>query len=325
MKVVTSDCLFESTDPEREALRGVAELVVLRQYPGREEFLRVARDADAVISQMAPLDAPVIEGLERCRAIVRYGVGVDSVDVAAATRKGIAVCNVPDYCTDEVADHTLTLALALIRKLPASIDYLRGGGWTHEPLRPIRRLSSLVFGLYGFGRIARAVAQRAAAFGFRLVAYDPYVPEDAFRRLGAERVEAGALLARSDLLSLHMPLTGETRHLMSRDSLGKVKRGALLVNTARGGLVDTAALVEALDRGQVGGAALDVLETEPIPPDHPLWSRANVLMTPHLAWYSEEALTQLQRSVGEECARVLRGEPPKNAVNPEYARYRRPP
>jgi len=238
--------------------------------------------------------------------------------VEAATRKGIAVCNVPDYCTEEVADHTLTLALALVRKLPASIEYLRGGGWSHVPLRPIRRLGSLTFGLYGFGRIARAVAQRARGFGFGLVAYDPYVPDAVFAEAGVERMEADALLACSDLLSLHMPLTEGTRALMDRESLGRMKRGALLINTARGGLIDTEALLEALDSGQVGGAALDVLDVEPIPPDHPLWSRPNVILTPHLAWYSEEALAQLQRSVAEECARVLRGEPPRHAVNPDH-------
>jgi D-3-phosphoglycerate dehydrogenase / 2-oxoglutarate reductase len=324
MKVVVSDYLFEDLEREAEALRGVAELVPLREYPGPEEFLAVAADADGILSQMAPLRAEVIEGLRQCRVIVRYGVGVDTVDVEAATRKGIAVCNVPDYCTEDVADHTLTLALALIRKLPQSIAYLRGGGWSHNPLRPVRRLSSLTFGLYGFGRIARSVARRARAFGFTLLAYDPYVPDSVFAGSGVGRIDADSLLARSDLLALHMPLTEDTRHLMRADSFRKMKQGALLVNTARGGLVDTAALLEALESGQIGGAALDVLETEPIPPEHPLWRNPNVLMTPHLAWYSEEALHQLQRSVSEECARVLRGEPPRSAVNPKYVKHAGP-
>ena len=321
MKVVVSDYTFEDLDPETEALRGVAELVALREYPGHQEFVKVARDADAVLSQMSPLRAEAIEGLERCKVIVRYGVGVDNVDVPAATRRGIAVCNVPDYCTEDVADHTLMLALALVRKLPTSIEYLRGGGWVHEPLRPIQRLSTLTFGIYGFGRIAREVAARARGFGFRLLAHDPYVPEAVFAEAGVERVEPDALLARSDLLALHMPLTPDTRNLLNRESFARMKRGVLLVNTARGGLIDTEALVEALDSGQVGGAALDVLDTEPIPADHPLWQRPTAFMTPHLAWYSEQALRQLQRSVGEECARVLRGEPPKNVVNPEYRKH----
>src|SRR5207244_3582290 len=154
-------------------------------------------------------------------------------------------------------------------------------------------------------------------FGFRVIAHDPYVPDAAITAAGVEPVAAGALLGGSDLLALHMPLTPETRHLLAPHSLSRMKRGVLVVNTARGGLIDTATLLEVAESGQVAGAALDVLETEPIPPDHPLWQRQNVILTPHLAWYSEEALRQLQRSVGEECARVLRGEPPRNAVNPE--------
>jgi D-3-phosphoglycerate dehydrogenase / 2-oxoglutarate reductase len=319
MKVVITDTLFEHQDLEAEALRGVAELVVNRRYQGPEHLLGLLRDADGVISQMAPLGANVIDHLERCRVIVRYGVGVDNVDVAAATRRGIPVCNVPDYCTDEVADHTLALALALVRKLPASIDQLRQGRWGHEELRPIRRLSALTFGVYGFGRIARAVAERARAFGFRLLAHDPYVPAGFFAGAGVEQVDADSLLAESDLLALHMPLTDQTWHLLDDESFAKMKRGALVVNTARGGLIDTLALLRALDEGQVGGAALDVLETEPIAADHPLWQRPNVFMTGHLAWYSEEALRQLQRSVGEECARVLRGETPRHLVNREVA------
>lgn len=322
MKVVVTDYTFENLDREREALRGVAEVVANRTYQGPEHLLSLARDADGIISQAAPVGADVIQHLERCRVIVRTGVGVDNVDLEAATRRGIAVCNVPDYCTEDVADHTLALALALARKLPAAAADLRRGGWMHARLRPIRRLSSLTFGIYGFGRIARAVSCRARAFGFTLLAHDPYLPDSLFTEAGVERVDADALLARSDLLALHMPVTEDTRRLMRAETFARMKRGALLVNTARGGLVDTDALLAALDSGHLGGAALDVLETEPIPPDHPLLGRENVLVTGHLAWYSEEALRQLQQSVGEECARVLRGEAPRNVVNPEYARYR---
>lgn len=322
-KVVVSDYGFEDLVPETEALNGVARVQGLRAYPGTEKFLALARDADAVISQMSPLDAPVMDGLERCQVIVRYGVGVDNLDVASATRNGIAVCNVPDYCTDDVADHTLTLMLGLIRKLPFAIDYLRAGNWNHNPLRPIRRLSSLTLGIYGFGRIARAVAERAKAFGFTLIAHDPFVPAPVFEAAGVESVDADALLERSDVLALHMPLTDDTRGLLRRETLMKMRKGALIVNTARGGLINTNELIEVLDGGHIGGAALDVLDQEPILADHPLWQRKNVFMTGHLAWYSEEALRQLQRSVGEECARVLRGETPRNVVNPEYVQHRK--
>lgn len=318
LKVVVSDTIFEDLEPEREALRGLAELEVVHEWPGRDAFLQTAHDADGIICQMAPLREDVIDGLERCRVIVRYGVGVDNVDVEAATRRGIAVCNVPDYCTDEVADHTVTLALALIRRLGPSVDALRRGYWGYEELRPVHRISALRVGIYGFGRIARAVARRFSGFGCALSAHDPYVALEVFHGEGVRSVDEQSLLGETDLLALHMPLTPETRHLICRETLSRMKPGAMLVNTARGGLIDTNALLAALDRGRLAGAALDVMETEPIPPDHPLVRHPRAIVTGHLAWYSEEALQQLKRSVGEECARVLRGEAPRNPVNPAY-------
>jgi D-3-phosphoglycerate dehydrogenase len=321
MKVVVTDYLFANLEPEIAALAGVAEVTSFRNFPGPEAIVEAARDADGLIINQAPITASVIEQLERCKVMVRYGVGVDTIDLAAATRKGIMVVNVPGYCTSDVADHTLTLALGLIRRLPSSIEYLKSGGWTHEPLRPVRRLSSLTLGLYGFGRIGRAVAQRAKGFGFRLIGCDPYVPDDLFEALGVDRVVEEALLAGSDVLSLHMPVNDETRNILNVKSLSKLKKGALLVNTARGGLIDTPALLEALNAGQIGGAALDVLDVEPIPSDHPLWKCDNVFLTPHLAWYSEESLLQLQRDAGMECARALRGESVGSVVNPDHVHY----
>lgn len=323
MKVVVSDTIFEDLEPEREALRGLAELEIVREWPGRDAFLKTARDADGIICQMAPLREDVINGLERCRVIVRYGVGVDNVDVEAATRRGIAVCNVPDYCTDEVADHTVALALALIRRLGPSVDALRRGYWGYEELRPVHRISALGIGIYGFGRIARAVARRFSGFGCALSTHDPYVGPEVFEREGVRCVDEQTLLSESDVLALHMPLTPETRHLIHRETLSRMKPGAMLVNTARGGLIDTDALVEALDRGALAGAAVDVMESEPIPPDHALVHHPKAIVTGHLAWYSEEALQQLKRSVGEECARVLRGDAPRNPVNPGYLAHAR--
>ena len=322
MKVVVADYVFANLEPERAALSGLAEITAFRDFPGPEAIIEAARDADGLIITQAPITAAVIDQLERCKVIVRYGVGVDTIDLAAATQKGIMVVNLPAYCTEEVADHAMTLILALIRKLPRSVEYLRSGGWSQEPLRPIRRLSTLTLGLYGFGRIGRAVAQRARAFGFRLIGCDPYVPDDIFAAYGVDRVVEDALLAGSDVLSLHMPVTEETRQILNAERLSKLKRGALVVNTARGGLIDTPALLDALDSGQVGEAALDVLDVEPIPADHPILRRENVFLTPHLAWYSEESLLQLQRDAGMECARALRGEPVASIVNPDYVKHR---
>ena len=322
MKVVVTDTRWEDLNIERAVLDRVgAELVENRDYQGPDHQRELVRNADAVISQLAPLTAGSIEAMEQCRGIVRYGVGVDNVDVAAATRRGIPVCNVPDYCTDEVADHTLTLTLAVVRKLPTAIESLRSGQTTHEPLQPVPRLSTLTFGLYGFGRIAQAVAQRARGFGFRLIATDPFVPDAAFAAAGVERVTPDELVTRSNVLSLHMPLNDETRHMINGESLGRMPEGAYLVNTARGGLVNTDALLAALDSGQLAGAAVDVLEQEPIPTDHPLWQRPNAILTSHVAWYSENALEQLRRSVAEEIARLLMGEPPRCPVNRDYLRH----
>lgn len=318
MKVVISDQHWENLEPERAALAGVADLTAFSDWPGTEAFLAEASDADGVLTVVAPFTAEVLDGLKRCRVIVRYGVGVDTVDLDAATRLGIPVSNCPDYCTDDVADHTVMLMLSLLRKLPAAMDWLRSGGWGHAELRPIRRLSSYTLGIAGFGRIAREVAARAQAFGMRVVAFDPYVPHGVFANAGVPAVDLDELLARSDILALHMPLTAETRHLLREETLRRLRPGAFVVNTARGGLIHTGDLLDALESGRVAGAALDVLEDEPIPPDHRLVRHPRAIVTGHLAWYSEEALRQLQRLVAEECARVLRGEEPRYCVNPDY-------
>jgi D-3-phosphoglycerate dehydrogenase len=320
MKVVLTDYLFDDLNEEEEALRGLAALVALREFPGNAALLDTARDADGLLSQSATLDAELIEGLERCRVIVRYGAGYDRVELEAARRKGIAVCNVPDYGTQDVADHTLALMLALVRKLPAMMEQIRAGGWGESPLRPIPRVSTLTVGVYGFGRIGRAVAARVRAFGCPVIACDPYLAAEVFAEQGVERVDREELLARSDLVTLHMPLTAETRGLLGAEAFARMKPGALLVNAARGAVVDTPSLVRALDNGRIAGAALDVLDVEPMPADHPLVNRPNVIVTGHLAWYSEHSMRQLKRSAGEECARVLRGEPPKNRVNPDHGR-----
>lgn len=322
MRALVADHFYDNLDPEREILAAAGiELVENRTVLPEAELCRLAHDADALIAQYTPVTGAVLAAAPRCRVVVRYGVGFDNVDLAAATRRGIPVCNVPDYGTEEVADHTWMLALAAIRKLPQAIAFTREVGAGFVPLRPIRRVRELTVGLYGFGRIARAVARRALSFGCRVITTDPYIPAEVFGYLGVHPVDRDELLARSDLLCLHTPLNDETRYLLDADAFARIKPGAILVNTARGGLVDTAALVAALDAGRLAAAALDVTEPEPLPPGHPLWDRPNVLLTPHLAWYSEEALLQLQRSVAEEVVRVLRGEPPRCCVNPGYAEH----
>jgi len=242
---------------------------------------------------------------------------VDNVDLPAATRAGILVTNVPDYCVDEVSDHALALLLALARQVVMADRAVRGGAWDVVAHSGIRRLRGQTVGLLGFGKIARAVASKVRALGMRVVAYDPYLDAGLIARDGAEPVELDTLLAEADAISIHVPLSPETRGLVGERELGRMKPTAFLINTARGGIVDEKALAEALEAGRLAGAALDVLSQAPPPPDHPLRRAPNVILTPHLAFYSRESVVELQTKAAEEVARALRGEPPRSPANPE--------
>lgn len=310
---------FGNVEIERAVLRGTADLV---EGPGAtaEEFAATAAGAAGILlGTGARCTAEVIARLERCRVIARYGIGVDNVDLAAAAGRGIAVTNVPDYCVDEVADHTLALILACTRRLLRGRDAARAGRWRLAEVRPLAASRDLTVGLVGFGRIARAVARRARACGFGLLATDPVVPAETGRRLGATIVDLPALLAAADVVSLHLPLSEQTRHLIGAAEIAAMKPKAVLVNTARGGLIDEAALAAAVAEGRLAGAALDVLEREPPPPDHPLLGMDGILVTPHAAWYSERAERELRRRAAEEVRRVLRGRPPRHPVAPPPA------
>jgi D-3-phosphoglycerate dehydrogenase / 2-oxoglutarate reductase len=241
----------------------------------------------------------VIARLERCRAIARYGVGVDTIDVGAATARGILVSNVPDYCVEEVALHTIALLLAAHRRVVRGDRLVRSGSWGALAAGSVRRLEGQLLGLIGFGRIPRAVATKALGLGLRVAAHDPFVADDAWPDDVARYADLGALAADADFLSVHAPLTDETRHLVDEGLLRRMPAHAVLVNTARGPLVDTDALDRALAEGWIGGAALDVLETEPPPPDLPLLRHDDLIVTAHQAFYSEEALRELQRKAAE--------------------------
>ena len=278
-----------------------------------DDFLRECGGAEALLVQYGPVSRRVIEGLPRVRVLVRYGVGVDGIDVDAATERGIPVVNVPDYGTDEVANHAVALLLALARKLARLDRQTRAGRWNVFEVGPVRRLAGQTVGILGVGRIGRRVARKLSGFDVRLLGADPYVT---VFPPGVEPVSLDRLLAESDYLTIHCPLTAETRHLVDAKALARMKPTAALVNTARGGLVDETALAEALDAGRLGGAGLDVTETEPLDPRSPLLSMDHVIVTPHAAWYSEEGRSDLKRRVAEEAVRVLRGERPIHCVNP---------
>ena len=273
-------------------------------------MLAVARDADAVLVTYARLTGDLLRQLRKCKAIGRFGLGVDNIDVAAARELGITVTYVPDYCMHEVSDHAMALILALCRKVAQSNALVQARRWEMGPLVPIHRLAGRVLGLVGFGNIPRTLAPKAKAFGLRVVAHDPYVSPQALVTAQVEGISLDQLLEISDIVSIHAPLTPATRGLINGEVLQKMKKGALLINTARGPLIDEAALVTALDSGHLGGAALDVVAVEPLPKDSRLVGRDNVLLTPHTAFYSVEALNELQTKCASDVARVLSGEAP---------------
>src|SRR5215510_12422120 len=284
-KVVLTDYVWESLDVEKKTLAGLAELVPL-QTKKPDEFLPQAADCDALLNTYAgPITAEVMAKMPKCRIIARYGIGVDTIDLDAATRAGIIVTNNPTYCIEEVAEHTMALLLACARKVAFYDRRVRGGEWAVPPGKPIFRLAGRTLGLVGFGNIARQVALRAAAFGMRVLYADPFVKEGP-----GQKVELDALLAESDFVSLHPPLTPDTRKLMNDATFAKMKPSAFLINCARGPVVDTDALVRALDAKTIAGCALDTTDPEPLPNPHPLRGRENVIIVPHAAWYSEKAM-----------------------------------
>ena len=317
--IAVTDSVFPNLDPAQTVLSQIGAELRLVSQTTPDGILAVAREADAVLTTYAKMPAQVVTQLTRCRIIARFGIGVDNVDIPAATSRGIVVTRVPDYCLDEVSDHAMALLLALVRKIPSSNARTHSGRWEMKAVTPIHRLRGTVLGLVAFGQIPQLVAPKAQAFGIRVVAYDPYVPDAVLARAGVERVEFDELVRISDYISIHTPLIPATHHLFDADVFRRMKPGAYLINTARGPIVDEAALARALDEKQLAGAALDVMEQEP-PANSPLFGRDNVILTPHTSFYSEESLVDLQTKAAEEVLRILTGKPARNPVNPEVTR-----
>jgi len=314
-KVVITDYVWESLDVEKKTLEPLADLVALKTKKA-EEFLGEAESCDALLNTYAgPITAEVMERMPRCRIIARYGIGVDTIDLEAATRAGIIVTNNPTYCIEEVAEHAMALLLACARKVAFYDRAVRAGRWEVTPGKPIQRLSGSTLGLVGFGNIARQVAVRAAAFGMRVLYADPFVKEGQFDVPG-KKSELDELLRESDFVSVHPPLTPQTRRMIGDNALSRMKRSAFLINCARGPIVDTDALVRALDEKKIAGCGLDTTDPEPLPDPHPLRGRENVIINPHVAWYSEQAMVGLQSGAPNEVRRVLSGQWPINVVNP---------
>jgi D-3-phosphoglycerate dehydrogenase len=311
------DCNFPSTATEERIASAAGQRLIKGQCRTEDDVVAFGRHAAAVIVQYAPVSARVIGQLHNCRVIARYGIGVDTIDVTAASEAGIWVTNVPGFCAAELAEHSFAMILSLIRKLLRLDDSVRAGGWEAiGVMRPTRRLSALTLGLIGFGRVGREVARLAQAFGMTVLANAPRTTSDDMARHGVAAVTLDELLTRSDVVSLHLPLTSASRHLIDAARLRLMRPTSILINTSRGPIVEESALIDALREGRLGGAGLDVLETEPPSRENPLLAMDNVILTPHAAFYSDDSLAYLQTSVAEEVVRVLGGERPRSPVNP---------
>jgi D-3-phosphoglycerate dehydrogenase len=306
-------------DEEKRLLSKYADVIVADTCD-EGKLAELSKDVDVIMVVYAKITKRIIDSASKLRGIVRYGIGVDNIDLEAATAKGVVVANVPDYCIGTVADHTWALILALVRKIVLADNHVRNklymGKWTSPPayLRGVD-LEGKVLGVVGLGKIGREVVKRAKGFGLRVLAHDPYVTEEMAKELGIELVDLETLLKESDIISLHTPLTKETYHLINEDRIKLMRKRPYIINTSRGAVIDEKALYRALRDGLISGAALDVFEIEPPPEDNPLFKLDNVVFTPHIAWYTEEALRRLEMTAVEEAIRIIEGKLPKNVVN----------
>jgi D-3-phosphoglycerate dehydrogenase len=315
-RVMVTDDRYGSYREEEEVLRPLgAELVVLN-LENEDQARSALREADGILVNLFALSGAVIESLEKCRVISRYGVGYDNVDVPAATRAGIWVARVPDYAFEDVSDHAAALLLACVRKLTHRDRRIREGGWNLSGEQPSRRVRGKTLGLVGFGGIARVLFRKLSGFGLaKVLVYDPYLEPEQIRRAGAEPADLKRLLAESDYVSLHAPLSDETRGLIGKEELALMKSSAILINTARGPLIDETALAQALREARLHYAGLDVFQSEPLPADSPLRSLENVILSDHAGWYSEESRAELKTKTARNVAAVLGGGEPVYPVN----------
>src|SRR4030042_975697 len=313
-KVVITDADHGSIEEEKREFGRIGAELILAQIKEEEDLIRVCKDADGLLNQYARLTRKVLEKLLKCKVIGRYGVGIDPRDLKAATDLGIIVANVPDYCVDEVADQALSMILALIRKTVFFDQKAKSNQWDFRQGRPIRRIKGKTLGLIGSGRIGLEVAKRISAFGVREITFDPYLkktPE------GIELMDFDTVLKESDFISIHCPLNESTRHLLGEKEFQKMEKKPLIINTSRGPIIDEMALIQALTKRQVSGAGLDVLEKEPPDPQNPLLKMENVIIAPHISFYSEESISELKRRAAENVSSVLLGKWPRSLVNQE--------
>jgi D-3-phosphoglycerate dehydrogenase len=311
-RVVITDCDHGSIEEEKEEFGRMGAELILAQVQEEKDLIRVCKDADGLVNQYALLTRRVLENLPKCKVVSRYGVGVDSVDLKAATDLGIIVANVPDYCMDEVANQTIAMILTLIRKTAFFDRKVKSGEWDFRQGIPIYRTKGKTMGLIGCGKIGLEVAKRISAFGVKVMTFDPYLekaPE------GVELKDFDTVLKESDFISIHCPLNDSTRHLIGDEAFKKMEKKPFLINTSRGPIIDGKALIQALEQGLISGAGLDVLEKEPPDSQNPMLKMENVVLSPHIGFYSEESISELKRRTAKNVSDVLMGRGPDSVVN----------
>jgi D-3-phosphoglycerate dehydrogenase / 2-oxoglutarate reductase len=317
-KVLYTDTIYADTEIEESTVKEAGGEFILGSSLSASEFENVLKEVDGIVNTYMNIDKEFLQKAEKSKVIVRMGIGFNNIDIAAAGEAGKYACNVPDYCFDEVSDHAMILALTLGRKVLQFDKRVKSGIWDHDGMAPIYPFRGATFGLLAFGNIAKQIVAKAQAFGFNVIAYDPFVTKEVARKYGVELVSFEELLTNSDVLSVHSPLTDETKHIINYENLSKMKKRAVIINTSRGPLVDENGLYKALSEGLIAGAGLDVMEIEPPEKDNPLYNLDNVIITPHTAFYSEKSAAELRRKAFEEAIRVIKGEQPKNCVNRKY-------
>ena len=313
-QVMITDCDHGSIEEEKEELGRIGTELILAQIRKEEDLIRVCKEADGLINQYAILNRNVLGHLTKCKVVARYGVGVDSIDLKAATDLGIIVANVPDYCIDEVASHAVAMLLTLIRKTVFFDRKVKSSHWDFRQGPPIHRIQGKTLGLIGCGKIGFEVAKRMSAFGVKVITFDPYLEKVSE---GIELEDFDTVLKESDFISIHCPLNDSTRHLIGDEALKKMEKKPMIINTSRGPIVDERALIQALEQGLISGAGLDVLEKEPPDDQNSLLKMENVILSPHVGFYSEESISELKRRTAKNVADVLRGKRPASVVNRE--------
>ena len=316
-KVIFVEHGYKSIEPERRIIESAGGTLIDGDGYSLPESLSIASDCEAIMLRRIKIHREQIKTFQRCKILMRYGVGVDNIDIAAATEAGIIVGHVPIYCQDDVSTHAIALLLACVRRIIPTNDALRTGDWNVHEDDPIYRFAEKTLGIVGLGTLGQAVARKMQGWNIRLLATDPFIEPEVAHALNVTLVPLETLLRESDFVSLHVPLLPETKHLINASTLARMKRGAILVNTARGPVVSGGDLLHALDRGQLSCAALDVFEEEPPEKDSPLRHHPRLLVTDHTAWYSEESQLELQRRAAEEVTRACTGGLPEAIANPE--------